>query len=293
MSRSIDHVLLTRFNLPSLGTESYVRAQDGWLSRRLDLFEEFCLPSVRDQTRQDFHWIIYLDPESPDWLLDRLNDLNSPRIFTPVFRTAVSAADRVQDLEAVTGAAGKTLITTNLDNDDGLAADFVERLQNLPNSHSRSAVYFTQGLIRHGERVYARKDAANAFCSVRESWDDPQTCWADWHNRLGLSMSVAEIGGPAAWLQVIHGTNVSNRVRGRRIAVGTEHILRFGSLLAGVENPSKAALLREASAGLYRGARDAARSATRDTIILLAGKDGLDRVKTLVRAQANALVSRK
>jgi hypothetical protein len=28
---TIDHVLLTRFNLPSRGLESLIRAKDGWL----------------------------------------------------------------------------------------------------------------------------------------------------------------------------------------------------------------------------------------------------------------------
>lgn len=293
MTRTIDHVFLTRFNLPSAGTESYIRAKDGWLRQRLELFENFCLPSVRSQTSQNFHWIIYLDPESPTWLIERLGELNVPPIFTPVFRTEVSESDRVEDLAAVTGAAAETLITSNLDNDDGLAADFVERLQKLPINHSRAAVYFTNGLIRQGGRIYAHKDRANAFCSVREHWDDPRTCWADWHNRLGLSMPVVEIGGPAAWLQVIHGTNVSNRIRGRRISPGPEHTSAFGDLLVGVENPTKPVLLREASVGTCRWARDHVRSLARDTVLLLAGKEGLDRLKTLVRAQANSLVSRR
>lgn len=36
--RALSHVLLPRFNLPSPGLESLVRAQDGWLRARWDLF---------------------------------------------------------------------------------------------------------------------------------------------------------------------------------------------------------------------------------------------------------------
>ena len=42
----------------------------------------------------------------------------------------------------------------------------------------------------------------------------PLTCWSDWHNQLGRHMDVVEVEGEPGWLQVIHGANVSNRVRG-------------------------------------------------------------------------------
>ena len=76
-SADVDHVLLTRFNLPSAGAESIVRAKDGWLRARIELFRRFCLPSVLRQTRQDFKWIIYLDPQSPDWLVSVMDDLTA------------------------------------------------------------------------------------------------------------------------------------------------------------------------------------------------------------------------
>ncbi|MBY8850425.1 putative rhamnosyl transferase, partial [Saccharothrix sp. MB29] len=68
----MDHVVLTRFNLPSVGAESVVRAQEGWLTKRVGLFERYCLPSVAAQTSSDFRWLIYFDPESPQWLKDRI-----------------------------------------------------------------------------------------------------------------------------------------------------------------------------------------------------------------------------
>ncbi len=45
--QGVDHVFLTRFNLPSAGFESMVRAKQGWLQNRVELFERFCLPSLR------------------------------------------------------------------------------------------------------------------------------------------------------------------------------------------------------------------------------------------------------
>ncbi len=42
----VDHVLLTRFNLPTPGVEGLIRAREGWLQDRIELFELYCAPSV-------------------------------------------------------------------------------------------------------------------------------------------------------------------------------------------------------------------------------------------------------
>ena len=221
MTRSpdLDHVLLTRFNLPSQGRESLIRAQDGWLRNRVELFEKFCLPSVGAQTVSNINWIIYFDPESPSWLMERIPEMAAGGTFVPIFRASVSPIELVSDLLDVVGQPKGLLVTTNLDNDDGLAVDFAERLQQQAGTlGTRTALYLSRGLILSGSRLYLRVDRRNAFCSVVESWDEPATCWADWHNLLGLSMPVVEISGAPAWLQVVHGRNVSNRVHGRLVS---------------------------------------------------------------------------
>lgn len=62
----MDHVLLTRFDLPSRGPESLIRAKEGWFLRRVQqLLEEDERLDGRQQTVSGFHWIVYFDPESP------------------------------------------------------------------------------------------------------------------------------------------------------------------------------------------------------------------------------------
>jgi len=46
MAGGADHVLLTRFNLPSKGFEGMITAKEGWLTDRIALFEFYCLPSA-------------------------------------------------------------------------------------------------------------------------------------------------------------------------------------------------------------------------------------------------------
>ena len=157
MTGDVDHVLLTRFNLPSMGVENIIRAKEGWLIDRIELFELYCLPSVRTQTNQQFHWIIYFDPESPEWLKRRIQNHADDGAYVPIFRTSVSNTDLVADIGRVTGRRGTRLITTNLDNDDGLAIDFVERLQAVGPCQDRTAVYLARGLIKSESRIYLRR----------------------------------------------------------------------------------------------------------------------------------------
>lgn len=290
MTRPVfDHVILTRFNLPSAGRESLIRAQDGWLRNRVALFEKYCLPSIRRQDTNAFKWIIYFDPESPQWLMDWLKTLDEPADFVPVFRESVSHTDLLADLRTVTGAQSQTLITTNLDNDDAVATDFVSRIQAAVQGHARQAIYLANGLILNEPNLYIRRDQDNAFCSVAESWNEPMTAWTDWHNRLHLHMQVNLVEGPPAWLQVIHGTNVSNRVHGRLTRPG-DHLGSFGSLGVALPEPGRGKYFTEAYVTRpLRSSLWAVRSLAKRLVLQVAGRDGLDSLRNTVATTASRL----
>jgi hypothetical protein len=273
-----DHVYLTRFNLPTRGVEGAIRAREGWLRERADLFERYTVPSVAGQTVRPT-WLVYLDPESPDWLLQRLDPWAQQGLFCPVLRAAVSREELVSDIAASISSRGEVLITTNLDNDDGVARDLTARLTAIDDPRPRTAVYVSRGLIKAPDGLFLRTDRRNAFCSVRETWDSPVTAWSEYHNELGRVMPVVELDGPPGWLQVVHGNNVSNRVRGRLAAPGAYRGL-FPGLLDDVPAPSASELARDR--WLRRPARetrDAARAGARVAGLRLLGKERYGKAK--------------
>ncbi len=279
MTLAHNHILLTRFNLPSIGFESLVRAREGWLRDRIELFEEFCLPSVRAQTVEDFSWIIYLDPASPSWLRERMSMHARDGTFVPIYRESVERDELLADIAGVVGTRRAHLITTNLDNDDGLARDFVERVGRVATNGERAAIYLTHGLIKHDSRLYLRVDRHNAFCSVREPWESAVTCWSAWHNALGRAMPVVEEGSAPGWLQVVHGANVSNRVRGR-LESPSRHQQRFPGLIAGCAEPSRTEYLREALVERpLRASRESLRATVKWLAVATVGERGIDPLK--------------
>jgi hypothetical protein len=283
MKDDLDHILLTRFNLPSRGHESLVRAQDNWLKNRVVLFERYCLPSVMAQTCRNFSWIIYFDPQSPAWLLDWVQGHEQQGNFSPYFREEVAGEDLLSDIQAVVGDRhGTDLLTTNLDNDDGLAFDFVTRLQGTARIGDRTAVYIGDGLIRGGDSLlYKRVDPHNAFCSVRESWEAPVTCWIDWHNLLPDQMPAVVLRGSPGWLQVVHGANVSNRVHGR-LTYPTQYRAAFPGLLDDLPEPGMRQIASDTLLSVPgRALREGGRATAKAVISKIAGRRGLDLVKAM------------
>ncbi|ALN74691.1 glycosyltransferase [Aureimonas sp. AU20] len=281
MTSRIAHVLLTRFNLPSVSVERIIRARDGWLQERVALFERYCLPSVRAQTATGVHWIIYFDPESPDWLKTRIEEHRALGLYQPIFRASVSREELRGDIRDVVGPGCDELVTTNLDNDDGLAADALARIQASGRAGERTAIYLTQGLVRQGRRLYRFRDPHNAFCSVREPWDAPVTCWSDWHTMLGQSMPVIELGGAPGWLQVIHGRNVSNRVRGTRTRPSC-YRCRFPGLVDDLAEPTARERVFDLFLALpIRALREAGRHAVKRAALGVLGREGLTRAKLI------------
>ncbi|UZX05184.1 hypothetical protein F8G81_23275 [Arthrobacter sp. CDRTa11] len=279
MLNNVDHILLTRFNLPSNGYESMVRAREGWLRNRVELFERYCLPSVRSQSDKRFKWIIYFDPLSPDWMKERITELNRDGLFIPVYRHEVLRGQLISDLKAAVGTPAGYLLTSNLDNDDGVASDFTARLRSVVPDGRTAAIYLLHGLIMSGGGVYRHTDPSNAFCSVLSPWPAPQTCWAEWHNQLERTMPVIRLDGPPAWLQVVHGSNVSNRVHGRRVSP-TRFLDAFPGLLDELADPTLGQLLADRAA-LFpaRMARDAGRKAAKTVVRTISGPEGIDEFK--------------
>lgn len=279
---NVPHVFLTRFNLPSTKVENSIYSQT-WLRERYQLFCRFTVPSVRAQTAESCHWIIYLNPNSPDWLKQAMDELERSGVATPNYGGKVAHDHVSAHLRALLGRDKGQVITSNLDNDDGLAIDFVQRLRQVPVSQPTTALYLTNGLIRSGGRLYRRADPENAFGAVRSDLSQLQTCWSQWHNRLHTVMPVNCAGGAPGWLQVVHGTNVSNRVRGRLVDPQSYRDA-FPGLLDDIPPISPAQRLGDLVVRQpARGVRDVVRGRGAKLAVNMVGQRGLEDLKYRLR----------
>ena len=257
------HVIMTPFNVERPKSHDPQRLESDWLSRRLDLFERYCLPSVAAQTAAQFTWVVYFDAATPWPLRERIMASQRVHPFVSCFGGTIGAAFWPRSLEETLPARSPWLLTTRLDSDDALASDHIARLQAAVSRQEppvRGSWNFPQGFVRKGGRIYALTHQANAFASWLEPWDDKtRTAISIAHLKMSRVGPITQIDGAAAWLQIVHGGNISNKVRGRRVAPA-QAAGRFPDLaLAGLRPASRLEIaLENLLVTPGRTARDAA-----------------------------------
>ena len=218
------HIILTRFNLLSGSAyERHIRSSSGWLEHRFELFEKYCLPSVLNQSNQNFTWFIFFDANTPNHFKNRVKQYQiqcpnmkplwvkgiPPKFVRAVIKFHIKDTDRL-------------LITTRLDNDDAINVNFIKELQdrviNIKEEiDSPLVLNFDRGLCLNKNRTYSCIDKSNAFASLVEPIrKEINTIWQYKHDNLNR-FEMLNLQEPAMWLQIIHRHNVSNRVRGFRI----------------------------------------------------------------------------
>lgn len=246
------HVILTRFNMASPGVESDIRSRPGWLSRRFDLFEKYCLPSVAAQTEQDFTWIIYFDKNTPNEYRERVEMCRKIHPFVPYYTGYFDATGWPRSVREVLGTMPPHLLSTRLDNDDALASDYVQRMQKCArqlSSVKRDCLVIPQGLIRSGQKLYRITHRTNAFVTWLEGHegrvDEILTACGIPHMEIYDYGMVHTVPGQAGWLQVVHNENVSNRIRGTRIPPDSVRGQFKDSLLEGLAPTAQSVIAAE------------------------------------------------
>ena len=219
----LPHILMTRFNLATPGREASIRNKPDWLSTRFKLFEEFCLPSVAAQTVKNFTWIVYFDKDTPEAFKQRVAALQRDVPFEAYYTGLFPASGWPESLSAVLGALPDQVLTSRLDNDDALAYDYMERTAKAAQglmADPRTGIVITNGFIRSTSRAYRINHTCNAFTSWLERTDlpaPPLTAMGISHIDAAQFGPLIQVPGEGGWLQVVHGGNVSNKVRGLRV----------------------------------------------------------------------------
>ncbi len=257
-------------------------APEEWLRYRLGFFVEATYPSVMSQTTQDFDWLVLFDDRCSERFRADVEDL-AEDVFTPVWSHEEFRRDSFA-VRAAVGARAPFLITSRIDSDDAMAVDFMETVQAQFERQERLFVSLTRGVQvdRPTGAVYLSDSLSNPFLSLverREPGHLPDTVFVARHARARAQGPIREVRAPVMWMQVVHGTNVSNIVNGPRVSprvvgdrfqieLGYDADIRGGALLAAqarhagrlarlwVEHPGELSKATEAWAWRMRGTHE-------------------------------------
>ncbi len=205
------HIILTRFNVR---IEQSAPPGLDWLEHRFSVFERFCLPSVRAQSCGNFVWVLFCDPDIPPRFRERIRGYAEWETLRPIFFRNQFDQGMVRATVAGFAHSHSHLITSRLDNDDAICRTFVESVQREFRGQDYEFVNFTNGYVWEGGRLWAGRHTSNPFISLIERTANYSTVYCGNHMELHLQGPVVQVAEPAAWLQVVHGRNLSNRVWG-------------------------------------------------------------------------------
>ena len=233
------HFIITLFNLrlwprDKQGEQTQTEA---WTQQRADLFERYCLPSLRQQTVGDFTWLVLFDRHSPAALLRRIEDWQQqvpqlqPLFFGEEAAELLSKDDTKralflrQTIDRLLAADAdqpcRWLLTTNVDNDDAVHRQMVERLQQaFEREHPEEAHLFCFPAgwqwFEQGQVLLRMRYPHNHFLTLCEPVEEgylPLTIKYFKHTKARKLLPVTDLKGDPMWMEVVHGRNVSNGLR--------------------------------------------------------------------------------
>ncbi len=219
---TFNHLLLTRFNVRVNYAQSRSGIDPEWLQHRFKLFDQFCYPSVRNQTNQNFKWLVYFDSETPEFYKRKIDQYASWENFVPIyvdceFNPEVNlkyVSNYLQELPPY-------LITSRIDNDDAISKTFIQTVQNKFQSQDLEFVSFVYGYVWQQGKLYRFKYPNNPFISLIAKVQDSssagfKTVFCGKHTDMVELGSLQTITDQVGWLQIVHDRNISNRIRGIR-----------------------------------------------------------------------------
>lgn len=112
----MQHVILTRYNCDLYSREDI--DHEAWMEHRIRYFKKYCVPSITQQTCQNFLWQIHVDRRTPSYRLDEITDACSDKNITWCL-----------NIHSPKFKPGFDVLTTRFDNDDALNPQFVEHVQ--------------------------------------------------------------------------------------------------------------------------------------------------------------------
>lgn len=209
----IDHLLLTRFNLQYEPNDSNA-IQPEWLEERLRLFELYCLPSVQRQTCQQFKWILFGDVRTPDAYkrkMERYLSLVPQMHLYWVPYQEDSYHSLYMRIAQETADADALLVTSRMDNDDSIAPNYIESVQQLVQNGMDGILSFPKGkqTFVRDHKSYIIRFPKNHFTSMVERGTF-NTILAYDHTQIDSSdLHLIETSLPM-WEEIVHGGNITN-----------------------------------------------------------------------------------
>ena len=217
------HLITTRFNVPTKNwfetREGKTPLTDEWHEHRFRLFLNFTLPSFKNQSNQNFKWLVFFDVNTQDKYKQIIAEIQKdyPN-FIPYF---INHGDEINsNIRSWTKDYFEDntsyLITTDIDNDDVLHRDYIKTVQQHFQPIHELVIDLRRGLqisiddlvIKSVNEYYG---VANPFVSfVEDITKDYKTIMNEMHPNFRHYASISSYDEHPMFIQIIHNYNLMN-----------------------------------------------------------------------------------
>lgn len=230
---AFDHFLITRFNLRNKDWSNDKNNQtvlnEEWLRYRYEIFEKFCFNSIKNQTTDNFIWLVYFDKNTPEKYREINRRLQQEfETFNPIYINSNQAFifGLLSDIEKFRECSSASyLITTRIDNDDAFHYRTIETIQNCFNNQTKIIVNLSQiyCLDLNSNETTKYHFLSNPFLSLIEvnSIDlNRNHIFSRDHNHWRKDTKMISIEDDNVFcLQIIHERNVLNTLQGKYVII--------------------------------------------------------------------------
>jgi Putative rhamnosyl transferase len=229
----LQHLVITRLTIKLF----YDEFSPEWLEERLRLFRTYCVPSMADQTSEEYQWLILCDETTDPGFVKSVEESRSLVPQLRVLYTSKRGGGIPDVVRPTIHADTELLVTTRLDGDDSLHAETVAVVQAYAGAFARSSnrtwlLNFPYG-YRYDEvdrRLYAVYWLYSPFSSLFEKLRVGkrfENVYRNHHKLHLFNPAHFDLSLPA-WMQVIHGH--ADRLSGTAVA---------GNRMSGIRSTDK------------------------------------------------------
>ena len=237
--KKVFHTLITRFNIEYLVKVpiSLDILPSLWLKQRIDLFFEYCYPSIVNQSNKNFIWLVYFDVNTPKDILDLIKSRDNENIINIKLANSWINIDQMilKDLSSEIPSDIDFFVSSRLDNDDAIRYDFVESAHSFINGlriSKKTILDFQYGYVYNiaNNQFFKKKIESNPFILLVEPVASKySTVFAFQHKEMIYHFDSINPMNKRMWIHVVHDSNLINKSGGRSVLIKKSEINRnFG-----------------------------------------------------------------
>lgn len=206
------------FNLPNITKTDLYSGKDNWMTRRIRLFSRFTLPSFKNQTDEDFHLLLIIDPNTPSRYKSFFSSLEDNYNFIHIIHSEESQGEdfegKVLSLyNSKRKNKSNIILASRCDNDDCVHTFYNSTIKNSIGNYN--VLSLAKGLYWDisSDTFLSSVFPTGPFVTIRSTFENfinPR--YTNHHDVVNNNESRILSEGLPMWIQVIHGENLWNRL---------------------------------------------------------------------------------